>query len=545
MRLVEPPRSRLPARSRRSTRSSPSRAEVSPDRRAPGARVVVTARWTVAQRSAGPSRSCETRASRALVPGARRDGLPTTDARRAPLTSPPPLRSRGSGSRTALSSRAGHLRAPGRHSPRPRSNAASHAATGASWRATTDGSSPHAGSPPTGLDRVPGPRPRPPSRGDVPLRDVHRARVPGAVDLGRRGHAARRPARRGGPPADRRRNRPGELRGVATAAKTGYREAGRTGSCASGHGGTTSRGGGHDLARVRHADDPPALARPAARPVRVERPCGGATRRAAPLDDHPRGRARPVLPRPVSLGGNRPRRDLHDRGSRAAPLLDKQTVREHEAAFRSPAIDQDDGLWLRTAGSRTGLPFSVFHDRASLLATIAFAERERMVEARLCGRGAAVLGGGDPLRRRGAVETAGVLRRAGVPAGATGPARALGRHAARRDRGGARPATARRRRAATARILETLGRFVEARGRGKHRPAVLVYGGDALPPAARAAVESRLDAPLLSRYGASEAPKIAYSWELRTGFHLYEDVCHVEIVDEQGRPVPPERRARW
>ena len=219
------------------------------------------------------------------------------------------------------------------------------------------------------------------------------------------------------------------------------------------------------------------------------------------------------------------------------PLLDKQTVREHEAAFRSPAIDRHDGLWLRTAGSRTGLPFSVFHDRASLLATIAFAERERMVEARLCRRGlrysaVEIRFGGAELWKLQAYYAQQAFR----------PVRP-GRHGLSVDTPldeivsaleRLRPDVVR----SYGSYLETLARFVEARGRGRHRPAVLVYGGDALPPAARAAVETRLDAPLISRYGASEAPKIAYTCEQRAGFHLYEDVCHVEIVDEHGRPVP-------
>ena len=219
------------------------------------------------------------------------------------------------------------------------------------------------------------------------------------------------------------------------------------------------------------------------------------------------------------------------------PFLDKETVRARKADFRSPAIERDDGLWLSTGGSRTGNPLDVFHDRTSLLALIAFAERERAVEAQLCGRrlrysAVEIRFGGAELWKLQAYYAAHSFR----------PLRP-GRHGLSVDSplpdvvttlARLRPDVLR----SYGSYLETLSRFVEGDRVASAPPSVLVYGGDALPAEERAEIERRLEAPLVSRYGASEAPKIAFSCEERSGFHLYEDVCHVEIVDERGRSVP-------
>lgn len=57
----------------------------------------------------------------------------------------------------------------------------------------------------------------------------------------------------------------------------------------------------------------------------------------------------------------------------------------------------------------------------------------------------------------------------------------------------------------------------------------------------RGFVEQTFDVPAISRYNAVEAFKLAYHCEERDGFHLHEDLCHVSIVDDEGRPLPPGR----
>jgi phenylacetate-coenzyme A ligase PaaK-like adenylate-forming protein len=219
------------------------------------------------------------------------------------------------------------------------------------------------------------------------------------------------------------------------------------------------------------------------------------------------------------------------------PFLDKETVRAQQHNFRSPLVEQDDGLWLSTAGARTGTPLDVFHDRASLLALIAFAERERVVEARFCGRryrysAIDIRFGGAEIWK---VQTY-FARHSFRPLRPS-------RHGLSVDTpfeevldtiDRVRPDVVR----SYGSYLEALSRFVEAHGANWDPPSLLVYAGDALPPAARSEIEQRLGAPLISRYGASESPKIGYLCEQRAGFHLYEDLCHVEIVGPHGRPCP-------
>ena len=67
------------------------------------------------------------------------------------------------------------------------------------------------------------------------------------------------------------------------------------------------------------------------------------------------------------------------------PLIDKKKIQEDPERFRPETPDRDDVRPFRTAGS-TGIPLTIPHDRRSLLANIAWGERERAAEMRLCGR---------------------------------------------------------------------------------------------------------------------------------------------------------------
>ena len=58
------------------------------------------------------------------------------------------------------------------------------------------------------------------------------------------------------------------------------------------------------------------------------------------------------------------------------PLLDKATVAQAPERFRSEVVNDTDALPFVTSGS-TGTPLTIHHDRESLLANIAYGERER------------------------------------------------------------------------------------------------------------------------------------------------------------------------
>ena len=85
---------------------------------------------------------------------------------------------------------------------------------------------------------------------------------------------------------------------------------------------------------------------------------------------------------------------------------------------------------------------------------------------------------------------------------------------------------------------EVLFRYRRSSGcRRSHGHASLMYGGDAMSAAGRAFIEERFGVPVISRYGAVEAPRIGFMCEARSGFHLNEDLCHLRLVDADGRDV--------
>ena len=77
-----------------------------------------------------------------------------------------------------------------------------------------------------------------------------------------------------------------------------------------------------------------------------------------------------------------------------------------------------------------------------------------------------------------------------------------------------------------------------ARGSSFHRPRMVMYMAEAMPPGGRELIEDEFGIAVMSRYSAAEAFKIGYFCERRSGFHLHEDLCHVRVVDEDGEPVP-------
>jgi phenylacetate-CoA ligase len=219
----------------------------------------------------------------------------------------------------------------------------------------------------------------------------------------------------------------------------------------------------------------------------------------------------------------------------ALPLLAKDPVQKAPERFRSASRLGRDAVAYRTAGS-TGQPLDVYHDRPSLLRNIAYSERDRAVESRLCGKrlrysavhldyrqatylkvqrfyGKTSYRPFRPARHFVATEqpVGSIVEQ--VNALAPDIVRGNGGH------------------------LEAFFRAVVARNLQLRPPKIVLYYGDLMTPAARALIEERLGVPVLSRYGAMEAFKIGYVCEERRGFHLYEDLCHVKIVDADGEAV--------
>ena len=218
------------------------------------------------------------------------------------------------------------------------------------------------------------------------------------------------------------------------------------------------------------------------------------------------------------------------------PLVTKDDVQASSDRFRATSRLGAEAIRYRTAGS-TGLQLDVYHDRPSLLRNIAYSERDRAVEATLCGR----------RLRYDAVHLdfqQATFRKVQRFYGETSfrPLRP-GRHFITSEQPVDRivdqlnalaPDVVR----GNGCHLEAFFRWVVSKRARVRLPRVVVYYGDVMTPAGRELVEQQLGVPVVSRYGAIEVFKIGYTCEERRGFHLYEDLTHVAIVGEDGRPVP-------
>jgi len=218
------------------------------------------------------------------------------------------------------------------------------------------------------------------------------------------------------------------------------------------------------------------------------------------------------------------------------PLIDKDDLRRDPERFVSTSRAGRSAIPFVSSGT-SGKPAPIFHDRRSLLANVAYGERERQVVTALVGRELdyreATIGypRGTIDRVREFYRAATLFRRPqriqlSVMSSFAEVAATLADF---------RPDVI----AGFGNYLAALARAV-ARGEvSLPRPRVLIYTAEALSRERRREIEASLGAPLLSFYSAVEAFKIAFLCEERRGFHLHEDLCHVRIVDGEGGTLPP------
>lgn len=72
-----------------------------------------------------------------------------------------------------------------------------------------------------------------------------------------------------------------------------------------------------------------------------------------------------------------------------------------------------------------------------------------------------------------------------------------------------------------------------------HLPRVWVFGGDGVSAEGRRRIEENLPCVLHSTYQAIEAGRIGFECEMRSGYHINTDFCHVRLVNERGETVAP------
>ncbi|MGH9009087.1 MAG: phenylacetate--CoA ligase family protein [Acidimicrobiia bacterium] len=75
------------------------------------------------------------------------------------------------------------------------------------------------------------------------------------------------------------------------------------------------------------------------------------------------------------------------------------------------------------------------------------------------------------------------------------------------------------------------------------RPRRILVGAEPLLPEIRAAAEDTWNVPVINVYGSSEGGAMGIACGDGPGLHLAEDLCIIEAVDADGRPVAPGERS--
>ncbi len=224
------------------------------------------------------------------------------------------------------------------------------------------------------------------------------------------------------------------------------------------------------------------------------------------------------------------------------PLIDDADLRYRPEQFVSSRYDLQSCFEMHTSGTQTGLPTSIYCDRASTLRMLACHERHRTVLNRLVGQG------------WGQVQLY-IL----IPTSTTLDVRAFWDAQTLTPRGLAhrqyvssslpldrvidkmneiRPVVV----FSLGSYADQFARYVADRSLDVALPRVWMYGGDMLSLKGRELLEVHLGCRVYSTYQASETGRLGFQCERCQGFHLNIDLCAVRLVDEEGRTVPPGER---
>ena len=217
------------------------------------------------------------------------------------------------------------------------------------------------------------------------------------------------------------------------------------------------------------------------------------------------------------------------------PLTDKEVVRRNPRIFVSGSRKGRKAIPFVTSGS-TNMPVEFMHDQYSLLANIAYGEREREVIRKTCGRDLKYREVRISPRSTRAKVWDFYRQATFIP---VRPGRLVLPVSGKvednlREINRFRPDII----VGFGSYLEALFRTVDMLGLQIHIPKGVVCVGDAITADGKKFITEKFALPVLARYNAGEAFKIGYSCELGTGLHIHEDLCHLRIVDQSGVEVP-------
>lgn len=220
----------------------------------------------------------------------------------------------------------------------------------------------------------------------------------------------------------------------------------------------------------------------------------------------------------------------------ALPLLDKSTVSENPERFRSDSHHGRRSLSFKTSGS-TGLPLIIYHDRRSILENIANSEPERAAATaflksasgyrhlridrssstladiqEFCARNTLLPGKPQYLRVDITKQPDEVIERI--------------RELKPDILGG------------YGMYLEMLFRYIYEQGIELPLPSLVSYGAEGMTLPGRQLITDAFNVPVVAAYNAVECFKIGFQCGYGPDYHLHEDLCHVRIVDNQGKDLP-------
>lgn len=221
------------------------------------------------------------------------------------------------------------------------------------------------------------------------------------------------------------------------------------------------------------------------------------------------------------------------------PLLEREQIQRDPEYFCSMTVPRRDLLVISSGGS-CGAPRRVMHDPRGVFENAAHGERERSIWIPIIGRASGyrelviVPPNGTTLKVQQYCREHGLYPRGvGIEreyASLLDPPEATVQHV----------------NAFKPHVLHSYGSHLAilfghlARtGRTMHRPAVVTYTSDSLPPTMRELIEERFGIPVFTTYQAVEAFKIGFECERHRGLHLNIDLYPLRVVDGGDRDLPP------